>query len=412
MGSGDSQCHVGRQPILNRAQRIIGYQLMFRDNSQADQAEVSDEIGATARVIVNALSNIGTETLLGEGVGFISCDPTLAIGEMVADLPGSRLVLQLGEMDVVTPAFKKRLEDLHDAGVRFALSDFTKRDNRVDLLEFSSYAKVRADSDTRSGLRALMRTLNRSGVQVIGTHVETHDQQEMLAGIDVGLYQGYFFAEPQIVSGEKIDPERSEVLRLIVELEKDVEIEAIADRFKKSPSLSVNLLRLVNGLKMARAQKIDSVSQALMMMGRQGLSRWLSLLLFAGSEESGSSSPVFKLGAARGRIMECLESDPADVDNDDRNDAGERAFITGMFSLIHVVLGSTPAEMLQEVSVSDEVRAALLEREGRLGQMLVLMEKVEAGDFDAVDNLLENLDLSSDQLQAAQVEAYNWLKSM
>ena len=139
--AGVSSCHVARQPILNRANRIVGYQLMFRDTSSAGRAEIASEIGASSRVIINALANIGSETLLGEGFGLVSCDSNLAIADLLSDLSGARLVLQLPEMDVVSPAFQARCQELHADGVRFAFNDYCKRDNRTEMLPFASYAQ-------------------------------------------------------------------------------------------------------------------------------------------------------------------------------------------------------------------------------------------------------------------------------
>jgi hypothetical protein len=179
------------------------------------------------------------------------------------------------------------------------------------------------------------------------------------------------------------------------------EIEAL---LRKDPTLSYHLLRLVNSLGMGVGRRVTSFSQAILILGRQQLRRWVNLMLFAARQGDLRSGMLLARVAVRARLLEQLT---IAVGRDKASQ--DQAFITGMFSLLGVLFGMPLTEVLAPLSMSDMVHDALLDYEGELGQMLRLCEAFEDGNFASVSLHLEALQISADKFNQAAIEANRWM---
>jgi hypothetical protein len=179
------------------------------------------------------------------------------------------------------------------------------------------------------------------------------------------------------------------------------DIEAL---LRKDPTLSYHLLRLVNSLGMGVGRRITSFSQAILILGRQQLRRWVNLMLFAARQGDPRSAMLLARVAVRGRLLEQL----AKARGLDKQ-MQDQSFIAGMFSLLGVLFGMPLSEVLAPLSMSDAVHDALLENKGELGQMLRLCEMAEAADFGALSAQLEALQISANDFNDAMVESCHWM---
>jgi EAL and modified HD-GYP domain-containing signal transduction protein len=162
------------------------------------------------------------------------------------------------------------------------------------------------------------------------------------------------------------------LLKLLALVAQDAETRKIEDTLKQDPHLSFQLLRLVNSVSFALTQKITTFGQALQLLGRRQLQRWLQLLLYA-SPVAGNPSPLLPRAALRAALMEALQR----RHGGERGEMLDRAFMTGMFSLLDVLLGMPMAEVLGQLNLADDLTAALLGREGRLGRLLDVITAAE-----------------------------------
>lgn len=179
------------------------------------------------------------------------------------------------------------------------------------------------------------------------------------------------------------------------------DIEAL---LRKDPTLSYHLLRLVNSLGMGVGRRITSFSQAILILGRQQLRRWVNLMLFAARHGDVRSGMLLARVAVRGRLLEQLSK----ISGHDKH-MQDQAFIAGMFSLLGVLFGMPLTEVLAPLSISDTVHDALLENKGELGQMLRVCEAFEGGQFGAVGAGLAQMHISVSEFNLAAVEATRWM---
>ena len=192
-----------------------------------------------------------------------------------------------------------------------------------------------------------------------------------------------------------------QLLQLVMADADTSEIEAV---LRHDPALSYHLLRVVNSLGMGMGKKITSFSQAILILGRAQLRRWLSLMLFSSRESDERSAMLLARVAARARTME-LVAKAAGLDKS----AQDMAFMTGMFSLLGILFGLPLAEVLKPLKIDETLSAALLERDGELGQLLSLAETAERSDVEAVTSALGTLQIGIDDFNVLTIQAHTWM---
>jgi EAL and modified HD-GYP domain-containing signal transduction protein len=199
-------------------------------------------------------------------------------------------------------------------------------------------------------------------------------------------------------------------MRLIQQIGRDVDTDELCETFKQHVELGVNLLRLVNSAALARSSKVATVRDAVVLLGRRHLRRWLHILLFAGADSEGLKSPLLLTAAKRGRLMELTAGESP------RSDGGQeregRAFLVGMLSLIDALFSRPLRELIEELELEDEINAALLENAGDLGTLLRLVQGLERGDFSAVAELSDELGVAPEQVSRDEIEATVWVHAL
>ena len=403
MSDNHHDIFLGRQPILDRNQHIVAYELLFRSSSQGLNANVTSDIQATAQVITQAFSELGIASVLGGKKGFINISADLLLSDMIELLPQDKVVIELLETIQVNEQIITRCHELKAMGFSLALDDFSGNPQFEPLFDILEVVKFDLPQMGQEGLEANVNYLKRWPVQLLAEKVENVDQALHCQGLGFDLFQGYYFARPVILTGKRADASKLTLMRLIGLVLNDADTPEIEQVFKHDPSLSYNLLRLVNSVAVGMRNRISSLRQAIVVLGRQQLQRWLQLLLFV-SPGGDLQSPLLELAATRGKLMELLSM----AQSPQNGDYHDRAFMTGIMSLLDTLLGIPMEEVVKQVSLASDVESALLKHEGKLGKLLLLVEKLEHNDFDAAEGLLADMQLNLGRLMQAQIEAMNW----
>ncbi len=406
-GSVDDQntVFIGRQPILDKRHRIIGFELLFRSADSLD-ANVIDNTEASVRTISNFL-NIGLQDLIGKREkGFLNVGTEVLLSDILELVPKDRVVIELLETIEVNPEVISRCRKLKAEGYSLALDDFIYEPAYDPLLEIVDIVKVDILQMTPTSMRETVDRLKRYPVTLLAEKVEDQSQYDDVLSLGFDLFQGYYFAKPTLVTGKRLDPSRVAVLKLLEQVLVETDVGEVERTFKENPHFTYNLLRIVNSVAMGVRQNIESVRQAIVLLGRDQIKRWAQLLLFSDKNTSGSVSPLMQTAAKRGRLMELLAEESAN--NGLSRGVVDLAFMTGILSLIDALLGKPLEEVIAELSLAEEVQAALLTREGELGKLLMLTEKLEQGEFDDILTLLEGSCLELGHLFAAEQKASAW----
>jgi EAL and modified HD-GYP domain-containing signal transduction protein len=397
---------LARQPILDREQQLFAYELLFR-NAATGPANITTDLSATASVIAHA-SQLGMEKVIGNVLGFVNVDAAVLMSDIFQFLPRERIVLEIIETMRVTPDILARVAELVDAGFRFALDDvITDSDDVQQLLPWIEIIKFDLRDMPLSALLKLTPQFKLAGKKLLAEKVETLEQFNLCLDLGFDYFQGYYFAKPLILSGKKLSPSQLAVMQLMALVISDADNAEIEHAIKHDISLGINLLRLVNSPGVGARQRIDSLSQALAILGREQLQRWLQIMLYAESCKKGTGmTSLLTLATTRGKLLELMAQ---------RLRPGQRrvadiAFTVGIMSLMDTLFGLPMAEILEQIAVVDQVGDALLSRKGFYGDMLKLAEYLERID-DAGPLLtptLKKLKLTSDALFELEVAAFEW----
>ncbi|WP_175746763.1 EAL and HDOD domain-containing protein [Burkholderia pyrrocinia] len=373
--------YLGRQPILDRSGVLNAFELLFRSGT-ANLARITDDAAATAQVIERLIGDIGLDAALGDRTGYVNVDRTVLMSDIVRLLPRERVVLEILETVTFDEALCRRCNELRRAGYRLALDDVSRVSPR--LLEFLPYVdivKIDFLECPREHLGELIDAVRQHGKVSIAEKVETPEDHAaaMRAGFD--LYQGYYFAKPQVLTSRRIKPSRDALLRLLVLLGGEPEIVELEAELKRIPNLVIQLLMLLNSSAVGLSQAVSSLREAIMLVGTRQITRWAQLLLFADERlDALRSDPLAQLCGTRARFMELAASRLRP--DDDR--IAETAFIAGVFSLVHVLFGNTIEDVVTTLPIHADIRRALLERRGELGLLLNASEAAESGEFNAI----------------------------
>jgi c-di-GMP-related signal transduction protein len=409
MDTSHNTVFLGRQPILNRNQEIMGYELLFR-SADTLHANIGDFRYADSFVISNVLSNFGINEVIGKHKGFVNVTEELLLSDALELLPVTKTVIEILETVRVTEQVLDRCRELKARGFALALDDNVYHPDYEPLYQLVDIVKIDILQLSDHDLREMVKLLACRGLTLLAEKVETYEQYRACLDMGFDLFQGYYFAKPTVINKKKVDVAGLTLLKLLTLVCRDANIDEIEDTFKHNPNLSYNLLRLVNSVVIGMKEKIGTLRHALVVLGMKQLQRWIQLALYASDRSGKSASPLLETAAARGRLMELLvlkhrETYP-------QRDYSDSAFMTGVLSLVDVLLGLPMAEIVGQLNLTEDVRAALLQREGSLGKLLLLIEQLESMELTNVLSLLEQQNVSLDVLFASQMEAINWTNSL
>lgn len=401
---------LARQPILNRDQQLVAYELLFR-SAAAGPAGVTDDVAATASVIEHA-SELGLVNVIGSSLGFVNIDATVLMSDFVRFLPREKVILEILETVEVTDEVVARVIELSNEGYRFALDDVVIDSVQLRrLLPLVEIVKIDIMGMSQRDLAALFRRFAGTNKIMLAEKVENIEEFQFCADLGFDYFQGYYFAKPVILTGKKLSPSQLAIMRLMALIIADADTAEIERAIKHDASLSLNLLRLVNTPAFMTAQRIESLRQALAVLGRRQLQRWLQILLYAAAGKGdGFMSPLLALATTRGKLLELM----AQTLMPRNQSAADIAFTVGIMSLMDTLFSSPMEQILQQISVVDEVRQALEGRNGIYGKMLALVEQVEQLESDGATLApqLESLGLSKDELYAMELQAFEWSDSI
>jgi c-di-GMP-related signal transduction protein len=371
---------LGRQPILDRTGALTAYELLFRDGAD-NSADIPDDRIATAQVMTRTMGQLGVPAALERHAGYVNVSREMLFDDTIYLLPPDRFVLEVLEHVQFDDALVERLAQLRRDGYRIALDDVcAMTGNVVKALPCADIVKIDFVLTARDMLPELVATLHAAGKTLIAEKVETREEFEFARSLGFDLFQGYFFARPEVLQVPGVHAPRIALVRLLALVTSEVGVAELERELRNHPGVVVQLLRLVNSSAYAPARPISSLREAVLAAGTRQIARWAQLLLYAsGRDLPWGTDPLVQLAGARSHFME-LAARSLYPNHPDFADA---AFMTGIFSLVHVLVGSTPAHTLERLGLAPEISRAVDGYQGELGTLLRVAMSAERGDHAA-----------------------------
>ncbi len=399
---------IGRQPVLNRSQQIIGYELLLRSKvlptvKAPDSAlrRMQDE------ALIRCLVGLDVNRLLEDKLAFVGISPAMLESPLLRKLPSKGVVL------VVCPDQDKlednllRCRELRNLGYQIALDDFEVKRGLGQFLTLASFIRVDVARFNAIEIGKLAdHFLDKSTPQLLAKNVETDDDFEACYKMRFHCFEGNYFTRLRPSMPPHVDIDRIRILELLNMVKSQKEISQLEEGFKHDPMLSYKLLRYINAPVNGFQQQIRSIAHALLIIGHKQLYRWLTLLLFTSGKADPRSKALLQNALVRARMTELLGQ--GKLPPTER----EGLFLVGIFSLLDVLLNVPMEQALEHLHLPGPVMAALARREGVYAPFLALSVACEEADQEAIIEYAAACGLDANEVNTAQVKALVWAEEI
>jgi EAL and modified HD-GYP domain-containing signal transduction protein len=396
--------YIARQPIFNAAKETIGYELLFRDGEANTFPDINaDE--ATSKLIMQHHLLLGVEKVTANKLAFINFSEETLLHHFPTSIKPGSMVIEVLETVPPTPELLHTIKFLKQQGYQLALDDHDFDPKWDPYLPYISYLKVDVLQFNLLQIAKHLRRLAGHTFTLIAEKVETVEQFEKLKMLGFQLFQGYFFARPEMLKHKQISGNKANLLALMAEASaSELNFEHLANICQQDVGLSFKLLRFINHAGASHSQPISSLKHAMIYMGEAELKKFIALLALA-NLQGDAPTELVRQSLVRARFCDALANHAKLTKNP------PSSFLTGLFSNVHLIVEQPQDELLAQLPLVPEVKLALLKREGQFGHFLKLTEALEQADWPLTDDLLQSLPEGA-ELAPIYLEAVAWAESI
>lgn len=400
---------VARQPIFDAKERIWAYELLFRSSGHAKTADVAmaeDDL-ATASVIADGFA-LAFNGMDKSRKAFINFPQRLLLDDTVYALPREICVVEVLETIVPTPEMIAALANIKSRGYVLALDDYVGQPGYEDVLRLADIVKVDVLGMEPARLREVSDDLRKYGCQLLAEKVEDRATYELTKQLGFSLFQGFFFSRPETMTGSKVPTPVMAKMKLLRALSgDDFDVRELTRIISTDPSVSYRLLNFINSAAFSLRADIQSIRQALTLLGKQQIKQWFLAVIISDFDSSAKVQEAAYNSLQRARYLESMGKlyqshlFPA-----------ETLFLLGLFSKLDVLLGQPMDKLLQNIPLDKNVEAALLSKPSPYWAWLSLVEDIEIGNWEDVFQFLEGRELDQQTSASNYAEAIEWTQTL
>lgn len=396
---------VARQPIFDLQDQLVAYELLYRGSPSATQAVGVDSTQMSTDTIVQTMLGMGFDRVAAGKRAFVNIDRNVLLESRFELLEPHSVVLELLETVACDDDTRAACEALVKRGYSLALDDFVYNPSYDPLLRIAQIVKVDVLDRSVDELREVMRELAPFKVRCLAERVETAEVHAQCAELGFELFQGYFYARPEILAGREVPVQQANILRLLNLLrDTDASDQQLEDAFRADLLLTYKLLRIVNSAAVG-GKGVDSIKHAIRLLGRGALHRWLALLLVSSlATGSGTQSELVTMAMQRARMCELVAEALG------RRAEGGALFMVGLFSLLDALMRAPMDEILARLDLAEDLRRVLLTREGPYAPTLALVEAYEGARWDEMVDGAARVGLGIREVPELYTQAVDWAR--
>jgi c-di-GMP-related signal transduction protein len=392
---------LARQPIFDRQQQVVGYELLCRC-SPHNAFTHPDPDRASSQVITDSLFAFGLDWLTAGKRAFINVTRHLLVQQLTTLLPATHVVVELLETIEPDAEVIAACRALKQAGYWLALDDFVFHPAFEPLLALADIIKLDFRATTEAQRQEIVARIAPYKVQFLAEKVETRADVMEARKLGCAYFQGYFFCQPEMVAGRDIPKGKLHLLEFLHELSRpEVNFDQLEQLLKPEVALCVKLLRYLNSAALGRRHRVTSLKQALVLLGERQLKQWAALIALT---DLGREQPAELVVTclSRARLCELIAADMG------WGEQGFDYYLTGLLSTLDALLDRPMAEILAQLAVSPAIQLALLNGDGRLGEVYRLVRSYERGDWEQVGATVAQLGMAGERLPTLYGQAVRW----
>jgi len=341
--------------------------------------------------------DVGIDNLVGSAQAYINFPKEFIVGDLFAPFFTEQSVLELSQYILPSKEVIDGLKKLKSQGYEIALDNFRYDEACIPLLDLADYVKIDVLNSDEEKIRQELDAIKDFGVKLIAQKVETQEMKELCVKCGFDYFQGFFFCKPQVIKQIQIPANKMVVLNLLNKIQDpEMDYDEFQVILSQDVTLSYKLLRYINSAMFGLRREIESIKDAVVLLGQDNVKKWLSLILLSRLDEN-KPNELIVVALTRGKMCELLASDiyPEIV---------PQTFIVGLFSVLDALMDRPMVELLDTVILSAPIKLALLDQSGDLGEVLNLVYAYEQFKFDELDEST----VACQNLRNSYLEALNW----
>jgi len=394
--------YAARQPILDKDKNLFGYELLFRDSIDNVFPDVDGD-EATTKMVEASKFNLGVGEFTANKPAFINFTlETLSCG-YANMLSTEEVVVEI--LETVKPG-KKLLaicKELYEQGYTLALDDYEHQKVWMHFFPYIKIIKIDWKISSIADIKEVKRAIvNFPEIKLLAEKVETYEQYNQAIELGFELFQGFFFAKPEMVQTKSLSPSQMAMAELLYETSKpELDLTSITSVFERDVTLSYKLLRYANSAIFRRRSEVSSIKQALVILGSQELKRFMGLM-FAVNVNPDKPTELINSAMARAKFCELVAKDiSAPVDT-------SIAFLTGLLSLIDAILDEKLEIILEKLPLAQEIKEPLLTKKGVMAELILLLAFIEHAQWDKTAIVMKKLGIEKEKVIKDYNEALAW----
>lgn len=387
--------YIVRQPIKNEKRQIVAYEILYCGENQAygNSDESSNEFAVADTVYSFLMHNV--EKSLTDAVHFMTFTTTLLMKKTPALFPKENLVIQIDDSVVIHPLALRFVQQYARDGYKIAVNEFQFAPRYLSLIDFIDYIKLNVKTTSSASAKNIVNLAGSMNKKVIATSIDDEELYKTAIDLGVDALEGTYVAKQLATKAHSSGYLQSNFFRLMVAVvQEEPDMEEIEQIISMDATLTYGLLRVANSAYFT-TNKITTIRQALVTLGISQLKQWIYLLSTtnANNEIDDTAEEFLKLSFMRAsfcsELMRSIKNMPIS-----RSDA----YLMGMFSTLEHLIDAPMEEILSTVPVADEIKAALLNHEGRCGLLYDLVLSYEQANWEMITKYAEELDIPAHTL--------------
>lgn len=395
---------VARQPIFDKNNKVISYELLFR-NSYDNKYTNGDGDTATLNVI-NSLYTLGIDNVTNGKHVFINFTENLLNQDFIVLLPPDIVTIEILENVYPSDKIILECEKLKKQEYTIALDDFVFDKKYENLIQFADIIKVDFSITKGCERKNIIERINSNNIKFLAEKVETIDEFNEAKSLGYSYFQGYYFSKPIILSGKDIPHDKFINFRILKELtNEDLDIEGLQKLILLDVSLSFKLLKLINSTAFSLKNKVSSIKQAISLLGEIEIKKWIYVVIIRSLGEN-KPNELINCTLIRAKFSEllCIKMG--------LKCKSYSSYITGLLSFIDVILNQPIEIIVKDLCLSGEIKDALLNKENILSSIIKIITFYEKGLWDKVDLYSKKLNINEQDLSNCYFQSLSWLKQL
>ena len=397
---------LARQAIYDDNCKAIAYELLHRNSKENKFCYDISEDEATIKLISNSVV-IGLTELVNDKIAFINFTNQLIIDEFPSLLPKDRVIIEILESVKPTNEVMLVLHKLKGMGYKFALDDvnysssFWEFGDLIDIYKIDFLATTKKE---REELISSIKLIN-PNAKLLAEKVEVKEEYEEAKKNGFSYYQGFFFSKPLMMTGRDMPVRNFTCFNILSELlDKEFDINKVEQIIKSDVAISFKIMKMLNSASFGFIQKISSIKQAIMLIGREALSKWLTIIAMS-EMQSSNEEEITKSIIIRARFCELI----AEKINSPKS---TQCFLAGLFSNLDVYMQKNMDEIISDLPVEEELKEALVGKKNEINKILKLVISYERADNEAISKLCNSIGMDENILVDLYIESINWQNNL